>query len=434
MPVRKVDVRRDVMIKLNTGITSASVLRQLDRIINSNDLNTVPENDKLQLERIHHDLLMKKNQEYLQMHNLRVSQGKDGRWCTNLVLPSGERKTIRRKTKDELNKEIIRFYKAQVETPTFMPVFEMWIAEKREFGEISESTHTRYMTHYRRFFHKEDAFCKIPLADMTDSILERFVKLSIRDHHLTRKTFSELRILLNGVFKYAKREGYTTYSISSFFGDLALPDRLFQRRKTVNDDEDVFTVSDTDKLIPYLWEKGDIYSLGLILMFETGLRIGEAVALRLDCIYEDRLEVRGTEISYDDPKTGKRIFMVQDCTKTAAGERTVYLPAQARKTLQAIRRLNPFGEFLLMDQGKRIRGKSMNYHLKKACREIGIVPRTTHKIRKTYASTLLDHNVDERLVMQQLGHSDIQTTQTYYHRSRDDAEKKKAIISSAISY
>ena len=422
------------MVELkDSGITLASVVNQVESILNR-DLSSLPENDRLELERIHQDLLMKKNQEYLAKHKLKVTQGKDGRWCTNLVFPSGERKTIRKKTREELDTEIINFYMNQIDCPTFIPVFKKWIAEKLEDGEITPQTHTRYMTHFRRFFHEDDAFCKVPLAEMTDGIMARFVRKTITKYHLNHNVFSDMKILLNGVFKYAKREGYTTYSISAFFADYPIPEKLFTPKEEVTDEEDVFNHIDTDILIPYLREKGDIYSLGLILMFQSGIRVGELVALRPSCIFDDRLVVCATEVSYDDPETGKRIFLVQDKPKTKAGKRTVYLPPQAEKTIRAMRLLNPSGEYLMMKDGKRIRGKRVNEYLKNVCLEVGIDQKTSHKIRKTYTTVLFENNTDERFIMQQLGHNDISTTKKKYQRSRADENQKKAIISHSITF
>ena len=124
-----------------------------------------------------------------------------------------------------------------------------------------------------------------------------------------------------------------------------------------------------------------------------------------------------------------------DHAKTDAGERTIFLPETAEKTLRAIRAINPFGEFLFMDkQGRRIRGNRFNYWLHRACRKVGIPERSSHKIRKTYASILLSSHVDERLIISQMGHTDIATTRGSYYYNRNSADKNKGIISSAINF
>ena len=60
-----------------------------------------------------------------------------------------------------------------------------------------------------------------------------------------------------------------------------------------------------------------------------------------------------------------------------------------------------------------------------ACRKVGIPERSTHKIRKTYASMLLSSGIDEKLVTSQMGHTDISLTKEIYYYNRDSDETKK---------
>ena len=46
---------------------------------------------------------------------------------------------------------------------------------------------------------------------------------------LTRKAYSGLVTLLNGIFKYGKKMGCTTISISTFIKDLYLPKNIFKK-------------------------------------------------------------------------------------------------------------------------------------------------------------------------------------------------------------
>jgi integrase len=184
----------------------------------------------------------------------------------------------------------------------------------------------------------------------------------------------------------------------------------------------------------YLWKEQDLRGLGLILMFQTGMRVGELAALRRESVYDGKIVITGTEEVYTDPATGRKICEVADHAKTEAGERTIILPAQAERTLKAIRVKNPFGEYLFMDKLGRIRGKRFNTWLKRACRKVGIPERSTHKIRKTYASMLLGAGVDEKLVTSQMGHTDISLTKGIYYYNRDSEQAKKQAITHAIDF
>ena len=123
-----------------------------------------------------------------------------------------------------------------------------------------------------------------------------------------------------------------------------------------------------------------------------------------------------------------------DHPKTDAGNRTIILPEGSEKVIKAIRALNPFGEFLFMDKLGRVRAKRFNTWLHRTCKMVGIPERSTHKIRKTYASILISEIVDERLITLQTGHTDISTTKGIYYFNRKSKDESKNIISSAINY
>ena len=57
-----------------------------------------------------------------------------------------------------------------------------------------------------------------------------------------------------------------------------------------------------------------------------------------------------------------------------------------------------------------------------------------HKIRKTYGTTLIDGGVDESIIIEQMGHSDIHCTKQYYYFSNKNREKKQSQLSKAIGY
>ena len=87
-----------------------------------------------------------------------------------------------------------------------------------------------------------------------------------------------------------------------------------------------------------------------------------------------------------------------------------------------------------MDKLGRIRAKRFNTWLHRACKKVGIPERSTHKIRKTYASVLLSSGVDEKLVTSQMGHTDISVTKNIYYFNRDKEAEKKIAISNAINF
>ncbi len=183
----------------------------------------------------------------------------------------------------------------------------------------------------------------------------------------------------------------------------------------------------------YLHLHADIWNLGLLLQFQTGMRIGEIAALKPEDIGKNCIRVRRTEYKFKD-ENGKWKVAVKDQPKTDAGCRDIILPPQARETIEQILAINPHGEYLFMNRGKRIRENTFNKRITSICEELGINHHTTHKIRKTYGTTLLDHNVNDSIVAEQMGHKDVNTTRKLYYFSTQNEKTKLAQITKAISF
>ena len=95
---------------------------------------------------------------------------------------------------------------------------------------------------------------------------------------------------------------------------------------------------------------------------------------------------------------------------------------------------NRDGDYIFMKDGRRVYKTSFNNYLKKACLAVGIPVRTMHKIRRTYGTTLIDNNVEDSLIMSQMGHSDISTTRKYYYYANKNNEHNKEQINKSIQW
>ena len=364
-----------------------------------------------------------------------VSTDKKGNEIYSTYLPNddGTRLYRRRNTKAELENVILNFYCEQQEAIYIDNVFNEWIDRKLEFREIQKSTYDRYKNDYKRFFHtKSYPITQKKFKNITTDDLEVFIKSAIRDLSLSRKGYSNLRILLQGAFKYGKRKNYTSLSISEFFGDLDLPKNIFQK-KIIDKQKEVFMEDEIPIMLNYLRDNPDIYNLGILLAFQTGLRVGELSSLKASDISKHTIKVRRTEVKYRD-ENGKWILNINEHTKTDAGNRDLIIPSAAYETFKAIISLNSNGEYLFEYKGKRIRGNTFNKRLNLICQKLGLPHRTMHKIRKTYGTTLIDAKVDEGFIKEQMGHSDITTTKKLYYFSNKTEKNKTIQIENAISF
>ncbi len=233
---------------------------------------------------------------------------------------------------------------------------------------------------------------------------------------------------------YGKKKGYTSISITYFLWDLPLSKKMFKPR-IINKEGEVFSEDETEQITEYLRNRTDIRELGILLAFETGVRVGELSALKKSDILLKpyTMHVQRTEVTYKDQETSKNICEVRNFAKTEAGNRYIVVPDKAVETLEAILKLNPQGEYLFEEGGKCIRGNAFNRKLDRVCDALGMKRRSMHKIRKTYATALLDHDVDESLVMEQMGHKNINTTRSHYYYGNKNEKQKREQINRAIS-
>lgn len=371
-----------------------------------------------------------KREEVLKKHPYEIWEGKDGKWYTYLSSQNGGRTLKKRKTRKDLESVVIDYYK-NIKEVYIRDIFQEWISQKLEYGEIQKQTYDRYKTDFDRFFGDSD-ITKVDFRKIKEDDLEIFIRHTIKELNLSNKSYSGLRLLIIGIFKYAKKQKYTEISITQFFGDLDLSRKCFAK-KVVRDEESVFTDIEVEKISKYIRENVSIINYGILLAFQTGVRVGELCTLKYSDIMGNKLSIRRTEVRYRD-KDGKYVFEVRESPKTEAGNRDIILNSDAMKTLREIRKLNPFGEYIFMKDGTRIKEKAFSVKIVKICRYVGIKERSMHKARKTYATKLINGGVDESIVVKQMGHTSIDCTKNHYYFNNKNEEDAAKQIEKAMSY
>lgn len=369
---------------------------------------------------------MKKREELLSKHPYKIWQGNDGKWYTYLPNDNG-RKMIKRNKKENVEEQVVLYWKNEDENPTLKELFYEWINRKIEYHDICRGTYDRYEKDFNRFFEKDSDFSMRKIKNIEAKEIIPFLRKAIAKYSLTSKAYSNLRTLVYGIFKYAKEEEYISWSISHIVGDMELSQRSF-RKVIKEDDEEVFNDDEISKLIKEISLNPDMLNLGIVLMFCTGIRVGELVALKWCDVTDNSIKIRRTEISYKGDNK-KYVYEIREYPKTEASIRTVYVPSEFSSILKRLRLMSDNKEYMFWKNGKNIKVLQVRKRLYILCDRLGIRRKSPHKLRKTYVSILLDNGVDKRLVQDVAGHTQISTSERNYHRNRKTDAKKEEILS-----
>lgn len=362
-----------------------------------------------------------------------------GFYC--IYLPDGKGGRRRKKSKDrsKIEAEIVSYLKSvgefsEDDTLTVRQVFERYTDERLSNKYVSESTAARD----RDFFNHH--FSGVPMENRMFSSVSatewaRWLQGQLPG--LKQKQWSGLKSVVRGMLHYGQDYGLISFSTDEVFGRVRIQKGQFAQVAGVELPEtQVYTDDEMVVLKKYLRQNSDQYNNCLLLIFATGMRIGEAVSLKADDILTDTMQVRvtRTETRYTQDGGKGKITQVKEKPKTAAGVRLVSVPETERELLATIRcqaEKQPW-VFCRMDgtHWKRINASGIRKRLVRVCEKTGISYRSPHKIRKTVASILLDAGVDGRFVKDNLGHTDLRTTEQSYHKNRRTAREKSKILAS----
>ncbi|MEM0132176.1 MULTISPECIES: tyrosine-type recombinase/integrase [Acidiplasma] len=165
------------------------------------------------------------------------------------------------------------------------------------------------------------------------------------------------------------------------------------------------TEEEKNKLLMEASREGSRERAIFYLLFGTGIRLGEAVNLKLKDVKNDRIFVTGK---------GQK-------------EREIYLPSEVKNAIDdyLIERVpgktSSDKDYLFTTKI----GKKMSYnYFRKICKRVSMnsgVKFHPHMARHTYATELLKKGLSVFYVARLLGHEDLSSTQIYLHASQEDA-------------
>jgi len=393
----------------------------------------------------------------LDIHTSPITQGtgKDKRWFT-VVKKGGNRIVIKKNTYEDVLNTLVEFYGIGTDIPTLRTLYPQWIKYKLALG--AATSYIRRVNAYWTKYYINDPIINKDIRKLTVNEIRSWLGSFISVKKLSHKNFYNMMTIIKQIYSYAceseivEVNPFTKISFpkSKYFkGATSKTKKMAQLKKEVFTEEDIKKVKEI-AMQEYLSNPSyttATASLGVLLLFQTGLRVGELVALRESNIDEDYLYVESEEQREYDIVVDEQNNTVQciykgtavGTAKTDAAYRQIELTSEAKRLITLIKETNKRNgfkteDFLFVNATQRMQENTILKHIYKYCDRAFIDRRSPHKIRKTFASLLINNGyMDLSEVALLMGHVDEKTLINHYLYSTKEKSTKLARIEQSLA-
>lgn len=429
----------------------------INNIDNADLLNYAISQGIINLDEVRNDMKEKEKQRLLATHKYKIFQDKDGRWKTTVPdeTKKNGRRLIAKSSYSELEKYIITFYAENEDLEyekkkliTIRNLFPEWLNYK--------SSHTTSSSYIRRIkndwnkYFENDSIIDIPIYELNYLSLDKWVHNLIKMEAMTKKQYYNMSMIIRQILDYAVEMKIIEQNI---FSRIKVDGKMFRHVPKPESDIQVFSLEDEKSICKlamnhYNSSPKAITPLAILLNFNLGLRVGELVALKWsdidskNYIHVQRMEVADYRLDKEGNVTRCGVKVVEH-TKSYAGDRKIYLNANARNILSIIKKRSfsyglYYDNFIFVNsKSARLTTGSINSFLYRLCDEINIKRKSSHKIRKTYISSLFDSGLNINKIREIAGHEDERTSLNNYcfdRKTDNDTEKLLDDLSLSVKF
>lgn len=297
---------------------------------------------------------------------------------------------------------------------------KQWL-EKYKLHSVKPSTYDRLLVSY-------DALLRYPIAH-TDILtlktedLQDYVNALVRDGY-AQTTIKKQFHLISGFMRYANAEGIIPYPIQN---NVKLPTQSAVKKK--KKEVESYTKQEQVLLKRVLNTMAHPTYGAVLLMLETGLRVGEVLALSWSDIQWNRraLQVNKTFIRL----ASNRRMELQEGAKSHSSNRIIPLSTDAMKLLERMYETadNMDGLIFCKLDGSPFTYEAIRWHIQGACEKAGVPYKGQHVFRHTFATNCYYRGCDVKILSKLLGHADVTVTyNTYIHLFGDALEEMRSVV------
>ena len=265
---------------------------------------------------------------------------------------------------------------------------------------INSNTYLRYKSSYNIIL---EYFGDVEIQDITYDKLVTFFSFITEKYAQT--TIHKIFILLGIAFRYAQNKKYMEYNVMLEFKE---PHSILRNIKV-----NALNMFEHRRLVRILstYEKNNMYADIVLLQLNSGMRIGEVLAL-------EKQDVMGNFISINKTLTkdinGK--VVIGNKAKTDSSERIIYKTAVVDAIIKHVMGYSSKDcDLLFSKNGKLVTVSSVDGYLRRLNNKYHISKSLgSHKLRHTYATRAIESGMPAVILAKKLGHKDVKMTLNIY--------------------
>lgn len=286
---------------------------------------------------------------------------------------------------------------------------------------VKATTYDRLVTSLETLKQYPLAFMDIKTIESTD--LQKYINDMANDGYAL-STVKKQYHLVTAYMKYAVAEGEMPRPI---YNNVHLPTRQAVKKK----EREIhgYTPPEQAALNRVLQTQARPAYAAAMLMMETGMRVGECLALTWDDVLwrHKALRINKTLIRISN----RRRSEVQDGAKSFSSNRTIPLSKNAYNLLTDLYNKGGCERTYIFDagDGKPMSYEAMRWQIQRACEEAGVDYLGQHVFRHTFATNCYNRGCDVKILSKLLGHAEVSVTyNVYIHLFGDALEEMRNVV------